>query len=537
LASRILKLSVAVVLILIVALGAYYTSTLTPKSVGPTSTTQAATGGPTGTIVVGSTEYPALGISPFNNTFDTGFNIGHQIYDSIVLQRADGTIIPGLATSWSANPDSTIWTFQLRKGVRFHDGTPFNASAVKFSIDVAFPTTFGQLTIGPYFKSVEVVDDYTIRFNLKTSYAGFPAILSTATGLIASPSAYQKDPKNYGTFVNVGTGPFKFVQWIPRDRVILEANTNYWDPSRVPKVKTFIWRFFSDPNAMVLSLRSGEINVLYLQAPKSQVTTLSQDPNLKYVKNLDPFTYFLGLNRKFKPLDNLYVRKAIAYALDLNKIAGLANATRAYSIFPPQIFGQVDAAAQKNFTYNLPYAKSLMAKAGYPNGYDGNLELYYPPQQFGAELSDIVTVIQRNLADIGLKIVLKPVDPAAQSAIVNAQNAAMAIYRAGTLSSDPDFLATFTYALNQLNSWSRWAFNNSTADEWVTQARVAASAQDRVKLYQQIQNTFDTQPSHLIFLYNNIHYVFFNNKVQGINSVGVSPGFEIDWTMVYARES
>lgn len=113
----------------------------------------------------------------------------------------------------------------------------------------------------------------------------------------------------------------------------------------------------------------------------------------------------------------------------------------------------------------------------------------------------------------------------------------MAIYRAGTLSSDPDFLATFTYGLNQLNSWSRWAFNNSTADEWVTQARVAASAQDRVKLYQQIQNTFDTQPSHLIFLYNNIHYVFFNNKVQGINSVGVSPGFEIDWTMVYVRES
>lgn len=536
LTNHTVKLTAAVILIVIVALGAYYASTLGPKPVGQT-TTQSATNQLSAQIVVGSTSYPTQGFSPLNNSQISGFYIGHQIYDCLVDERPDGTLVPNLASSWSANPDSSVWTFQLRRGVRFHDGVPLNASIVKGSLDLALPTTFGQLELAPYVKSIDVVDDYTVRFTLKTPYAGFPSVLGGPPGMIFNPSLYFQDRKNYGTFVNVGTGPFKFIQWIQHDRVILEANTNYWNASRIPKVKTFIWKYFSDANAMVLSLRNGEIDIAEREIPKSLAGTLAQDPNLKYVRNINAATYFLGINRRFKPLDNLYARKAIAYAVDRNQIANIMNATRADSLFPTPIFGDFNANAQKNFTYNPSYAKSLMAKAGYPNGYNGTLELYYPPQTFGPETNDVATIIQRNLADIGLKVDLKPVDSLTEGHIVNAQQAPLAMYNAGTLSSDPDFLATFTYGLNQLNSWSRWAFNNSTADNWVTQARVASSIQERVRLYRLIQNTFDSEPSHILFLYNTIRYVFMNKKVQGLTSVGVAIGYEIDWTQVYTRAS
>ena len=488
--------------------------------------------GATGTLTVGSTEFPANGVSPYNTALDTGFDIEAMIYEGLTSQDPNGKLLPGLASSWSANPDYTVWTFRIRNGVKFHDGTAVNASAIKSALEVSIKSRLGPLVLGPYVKDMTVLNQSALQFNLKVPFEAFTYALSGSPSLIVSPSSYLRNPNQTGTLVNIGTGPWRQVQWIPNDRVILEANPDYWNPSRIPKVKTFIWKFFTDSNAMVLSLKSGAIDVAYLQIPQNQVQTLSQDPNLRFVRNVYPFTNFLALNVRFKPLDNLYVRKAIAYAIDYDKILRIENATRAYSVFPPQIFGQFDAGSQKNFTYNPTYARQLMAKAGYPNGYNGTITLSYPPLQFGPEISDVVTVVQQNLADIGLKVTLNVIDSATLLAGATRGQLQMAMFNGGTLTPDPDYMATITYQIGQLNADIRWGFANQTATSWVAQARSATSIQDRVAWYHKIQDTFDSQPSHLIFLYNNIHYVFFNKKVQGIASMGVSVGYEVDWTQV-----
>jgi len=528
LSSKQSKLAIIVAIVIILAVGiyagVYFAGQQTPSQQPLPNTT----------IIVGSTEYPALGISPYNASLDTAFNIAHQIYEGLVTEKLDGTVVPQLATRWSPNRDASSWTFILRQGVKFHDGTQFNATAVKMSIELSLPTNLGKLLITPYIKSVVVLNESAVNFVLNTPFGGFPAVLATASGLIASPSAYYKNSHTYGTFVNIGTGPFKFVQWIPNDRVILERNTGYWDASRIPKAQTFIWKFFTDANAMVLSLQSGSINAIYQQMPKAQIASLAQNPQLSYLKNLDAFTYFLGLNYRFKPLDNVLFRRAIAYAIDYDRIIKIENATRAYSIYPTQMFGDLNVNPQKNFTYNPTYAKQLLAKAGYPNGYNGTLDLYYPTLSFGPEMGDVVTIIQKNLGDIGIKVNLQARDAAAQNQVVNSGSAPMSIFRAQPASGpEPDQLATFDYGLNQVNSYYRWGFNNKTADDIVVRARTSASPSERLALYQQLQNTFDTQPSHLIYLYNNVHYVFFQKTVKGLNALGVVGGLEVDWTQVY----
>lgn len=526
LSSKRSILAIVVVIILAVGIyaGVYFTGQQTPTQQPLPNTT----------IIVGSTEYPALGISPYNSTLDTSFNIAHQIYEGLTTETLDGTVVPQLATRWSANRDGSVWTFILRQGVRFHDGTSFNATAVKMSIELALPTTLGKLLITPYVKSVVVLNESAVNFVLNTAFGGFPAILATASGLIASPSAYNKNPSIYGTFVNVGTGPFKFVQWIPNDRVILERNAGYWDASRIPKAQTFIWKFFTDANAMVLSLQSGSINAIYRDVPKAQISSLSQNQQLSYLKNLDAFTYFLGLNYRFKPLDNVLFRRAIAYAIDYDRIIKIENATRAYSVYPTQMFGDLNVNPQKNFTYNPTYAKQLLAKAGYPNGYGGTLDLYYTAVAFGPETTDVVTVIQKDLGDIGIKVNLQSRDAAALSATIESGQAPMAIFRQQPAAGpEPDKPATSNYLRDQPNSYFRWGFTNSTADDMVLQARASISPSERKILYQQLQYMFDAQPSQLIWLYNNVHYVFFQKTVKGLNALGIVGGLEVDWTQVY----
>lgn len=189
-----------------------------------------------------------------------------NIYDGLVRYKPGNTEIePALATEWSSSPDGKEWTFKLRQGVKFHDGTPFNADAVVFSVSRQLPPQrtdampYASFTFGPVQK-VEKVDDYTVKFILSEPYAPFLANLAMALAApIVSPAAVEK----YGDkFIEnpVGTGPFKFVEWKKGQQIVLEANKEYWDGA--PKLDKLVYKIVKENSVRASELRTGGIQAM-----------------------------------------------------------------------------------------------------------------------------------------------------------------------------------------------------------------------------------------------------------------------------------
>jgi len=198
----------------------------------------------------------------------------YQITETLVgFEPGTTNLAPALAVRWEANDTSTVWTFYLREGVRFHDGTPFNAEAVKFNFDrwndpdhpyrgegkhfAGFEYVFGGFKGNNVLKEIEVVDEYTVRFHLTDSVGFFPAMVAAIYLQIQSPTAVMADPDRYGTpeVGSVGTGPFKFEEWVIGDRVVLRRNDDYWGEKA--KVEQVVFRGIPEPTSRLAELRAG----------------------------------------------------------------------------------------------------------------------------------------------------------------------------------------------------------------------------------------------------------------------------------------
>lgn len=351
------------------------------------------------TLVFGAVGDPA---SLESGNIEDGYSIyvQHQIYDRL-LDAEPGTtdVIPALATEWSASEDGLIWIFKLRQGVKFHDGTDFNAAAVRANFsrwwDPADPlgfrdagktypswtSLFGGFKGSPasLLQSINVVDDSTIQFGLKQPFAAFPAAIASGYFGIASPTAIQKAGADYGTpgSTAVGTGPFTFQEWRKGDRVILAKNLNYWQ-SGFPKVEQLVFRTLKEASGRLAELRSGSIDFTENLSPE-QLKEIQADSNLQEVRRPSFNVGYLALNPAYEPLAKKEVRQAIAMALDRKQLvhafwSGLAVTDSHFT--PPSMKAFQDADLGE-YEFNPEQAKKILAEAGYPNGFD--LEIWYMP--------------------------------------------------------------------------------------------------------------------------------------------------------------
>ncbi|MBN1993165.1 MAG: ABC transporter substrate-binding protein [Anaerolineae bacterium] len=292
--------------------------------------------------------------------------------------------IPALATKCTANENSTEWTCALRQGVKFHDGTPFNADAVLFNFDrwkfTDNPYHFASQVFEYYeymwfgfdddsiISSVEKVDDYTVKFVLKEPLAPFLANLAMDIFAISSPAAIEKYGENYGLPEAgcVGTGPFKFVEWVEGDHITVAANKDYWGGP--PTIDEIVFRVIPDDSARFLALKSGDIHGLE-QATAEDIAAAEADPNL-YVKARPALnTAYLAFHYKIKELQDPNVRKAIAHAINrqgLTKNFFGAYGEVATNFLPPLVWGHNEAIP--GWTYDPELSKKLLADAGYPDG-------------------------------------------------------------------------------------------------------------------------------------------------------------------------
>lgn len=403
-----------------------------PKSDRTTTTTS-----PTNqqVLVYGSGGSP-VNLEPGNITDGNSLIVQQQIYERL-LEFKPGTpdLQPSLATSWSVSADGKTWTFKLRLGVKFHDGTDFDAEAVKFNVerwwDAKNPNgyrnagksyeiwqqIFGGFKGDPnsLLQNFVVVDKSTVQFVLKQPFAAFPAAIGSGFFGMASPTAIKKAGANYGTpnSLAVGTGPFIFKEWRTGDRVTLTKNPNYWQKD-LPKTNQLVIRFVTDPAARLAQLRAGQIDFTVDLAP-DQIKEIQSDPNLVAVPRPSFNVGYLALNTSYKPLSDVRVRQAIDLAINKQQIvqAFWGNLGETSPHFLPSILSWATSKTLTKTAPNPQKAKELLTQAGYPNGFD--LELWYMPvsRPYFPTPKPIAEAFAADLSAIGIRVKLNTKDWAA----------------------------------------------------------------------------------------------------------------------------
>ncbi len=317
-----------------------------------------------------------------------------NIFEGLTRFGPDGSINPGLAESWSVSDDGKVYTFNLRKGVKFHDGADMTADDVKFSLERigAEESTNAQKALYADIESVEVVDPHTVKINLSKPNGNMLFNLAWGDAVIMSPDSAADNATN-----PIGTGAVVFKDWVQGDRVELERNPDYWgEPAKLEKV-TF--KFISDPNAAFAAVMAGDVDSFMPFPAPENLAQFDADPRFRVVAGSTEGETILSTNNKMPPLDNPKVRQAIAHAIDRQAIidgAMFGYGTPIGTHFAPHHPSYVDLTGQSN--YDPEKAKALLAEAGLADGFSTTLKL--PPPSYARRGGEIIAA---QLRDIGIE--------------------------------------------------------------------------------------------------------------------------------------
>jgi len=473
-------------------------------------------------LIVGTTYDPKT-LDPALS-YDIASSIVIQnVYDALIgYKPGTAELAPKLAERWESNENATVWTFYLRRNVKFHDGSELTADIVKYSIERAKQLQGPPAFLLDVIDRVEVVDRYTVRFVLKYPFSPFPSL---AAFTIFSPvplNATNLEEKP------IGTGPFKLDTWKKGEQIVLVANKNYWRGP--PKVDKVIIRIYPDPSTLRVALEKGEVDIALGIQPQD-IEPLSKNPNIKMVSIEGVVIEWLGMNLRKEPFNNTLFRKAVNYAIDYNYILNVVlrgTAKRLYGPLPPAVFGYDPEVERYGYNYNPELAKKLLAEAGYPEGKGlRELELIISSAE-RAERKDVAAIIQRNLKEIGVNVRIVDLDwPSFLDRLFN-HNFDMYMVDWFPDYVDPDDWIVPLFASYGLNLDG---YNNTQVDGLALKARQTADLQVRAALYKQLQKTIvDDAP--WIFLYVPKLYAFMQKNVEGFV---LYPVYYIDFYPVEKR--
>jgi peptide/nickel transport system substrate-binding protein len=482
------------------------------------------------TLVVGLVAEP-VALDPAQVTDLNSNRVGRRVVETLVAFADETTqIVPGLAESWTISKDGLSYTFKLRKGISFHDGTPFNAAAVKFSIERQInpehpANKLGKYPFAAYFfgnvKAVEVMDDSTVRFILKEPRASFLAILTAGAASIVSPTAAMKLGQDYAASP-VGTGPFKFATWDHGQRVVLDKNPGYW---RFPvKVDHVIFRPITEDQARLTELLTGALDLI-VGTPPDFVDQLENNPKVTLQRQVGAHVWYLGFNNAKKPFDDKRVRQALNYAVNKDAIVrDVLKGTGAVSKGPvlPGTWG--DDAGLKAFPYDPARARKLLAEAGLPNGFSTTL---WVPESGSGMQSPVAmsTIIQSNLKAVGVTVNLQTMEWGTYLAKLRTKEQDMFALSWMAGSEDPDLVL---YPLLHSSQWTpvgpnRAMYKNPRFDDVLTQARLTTDQAKRAELYREAQRLLHDDPPW-IFIDHEVQTAAYAKRVQGFK---LHPSFDL----------
>jgi peptide/nickel transport system substrate-binding protein len=450
---------------------------------------------PPGVLVVGQIAEPKS-LDPAAVTAVNDFRILVNLYEGL-LRYQPGTLEvgPALAESWEVSDDGTVYTFNLREGVTFHDGTPFNAEAVKFNFDRMLNEDHPYHDTGPfplafYFSAIaetNVVDDLTVEITLNAPYAPFLSNLAYPTGLMVSPAAVEQHGADFGRSPS-GTGPFRFGEWRSNEAVVIERNPDYWgDPAATEAV---VFRPITDANTRVAEMLAGGIDMMVEVPPTSLSEFQGEDFNV--VEQAGPHLWFLILNAKEGPFADKLVRQAANYAINKEAIVNdVLEGTAQVAAGPtPPAFAWAYNEALDPYPYDPDRARELLAEAGVEEG----TELVFYVTEGGSGMLDPIpmgTAIQADLNAVGFdtkietyewNTFLGEVNPGLEGKADMAEMAWM--------TNDPDtlpFLALRTAAWPDQGGFNSGYYSNPEVDALLEEAQQATDQDRRAELYKEMQ--------------------------------------------------
>jgi peptide/nickel transport system substrate-binding protein len=333
-----------------------------------------------------------------------------NMYETLIRANPPGSAEPYsplLATEWTVSKDGLKWTFKLRQGVKFHDGTSFNADAVKYSIERTKRLALGAAYMWDVVKAVKVLGTYSVEFDLTSAVALEPMLASGYAAWMISPASKAKGDKwfNDGSGHDDGTGPYTLVSYQPKEQAVFKKFDAYWGGWKPNQYDTVVYKFTSDPQTEMQMLQSGDVDVA-MTLPKDIAQQMKSDTNLNVVGTPGMENVFIYLNCQKKPLDNVLVRQALSYATPYNDIIQLAEngeATPAHGPVPTSLWpGDPSLPA---YSYDLAKARQLLAQAGYPGGGFKLLMTTNSNRTFETQAG---VLIKESYKKVGVDVTLRP---------------------------------------------------------------------------------------------------------------------------------
>jgi len=441
-------------------------------------------------------------MDPHSHFYISAWGVHAHFYDNLLEQDAKGNFRPLLAESWRSLDDKS-WEFKLRKGVKFHNGEPFTAKCVKFSL---------ERIIAPDYKSaqkaflwdalagVDVVDDYTAVVRTNDPYAPLLANLSWTAMLPAE--AAQKE----GFFNKpAGTGAFKVVRWLKGDRLETVANPDWWGGK--PALSKITFRYIREQSTRIASVLVGETHVVD-NLPAESIAQFKNNKNA-HIKNIDSVQYmFVAFNCSHKPLDDVRVRQAFNYGVDVKSIvdnillgqAAIADAPMASSVFA--------YAKQKPYPYDPDKAKKLLSEAGYGNGMR-KLDILLLKGLYTKGL-EVTQAVVADLAKIGINVEIQDLELALSRKRRAAGEYDLFYTGWSCMTGDADFSLYRNFMTGNL-----WRYDNKEVMALLNKARETVDSEKRKEVYAQIQAIL-WEECPWVWLYNPLLHHGVNNKVKGV---------------------
>ncbi|MBI2370241.1 MAG: ABC transporter substrate-binding protein [Deltaproteobacteria bacterium] len=484
-----------------------------------------------GTLIYGKPK-DAVKLDPHNVTDGESFDVTRQIFDTLVQFREGTTEVePALATSWRVSRDGLAWTFMLRRGVRFHDGTPFTAKAVVTSFERQMfkhhphhrgPFEYWASMFGGYpgiVTRVRALDEQTVRFELSRPSAPFLANLAMPFAAIMSPAALER----YGEDIfkhPIGTGPFSLVEWLPNERVVLQANRGHW--AGRPYLDRLIFKPILENSVRLLELEAGTIHGMH-GINTDDVPRIQRNPALVLHTQTGMNVGYLAFNTEKPLFRDRRVRQALSHAVDKARLVkGLFGAygVPAQTPLPPVIWGHHEGI--RPYTYDPERARRLLAEAGHPRGFRADLWAMSVARPYMPDARKVAEVLQAQFRAVGVEVRIVSYEWGAYlERSRNGEHDMLLLGWTGD-NGDPD---NFLYTLLSSDAAVRGSANNLAffrdrrLDDVLRRAQALNTREERAPLYRKAQELIHEEAPWIPL----VHSVQLGAVRRGVRGYALNP--------------
>lgn len=429
----------------------------------------------------------------FENSYDhfTWHILRHTTKALVGMEPGTNRVVPSIAQSWEISADGLVYTFHIRPGVVFWDGTPRNAYAVKWALERTIRLNGpegGVFLIADVIKEIEAVDELTVRITLNYPDATF---LIRMTDNVIPALIYAGAPENEFTQGRyVGTGPYRIVEYVPDERVVLEAVPTYFGPA--PKTKRIVWVIYANEAALRAAVEAGDVDIAYRTFNPVDIVDLQKNPNLQVVRGPSVSIRYLLFNVTQPPVDNALVRQAIAYAVDREAICERVFSGLNAPIYTmvPEGLPPAGASIPVFPKRDLAKARELLRQAGYSEAKPLEVNLWYTPTHYGTTEADVAAVLKQAIEETGLvKVTIQSLEWAAY-----VQRMSQGGFDMFLLGWYPDYLEASNYLApwttespESLGTFFNRHLRYPVYKELMTKALTTLDEAERAKIYQEIQ--------------------------------------------------